>query len=630
VVNATEEIKSRLDIVDFIQQYVRLEKTGINWRANCPFHQEKTPSFFVSKARQRWHCFGGCGDGGDIFSFLMKIEGLEFPEALAALAKRAGVEIKREDPRIQSERNRMYAICEAAAVWFAGELQKNIAAMEYVRGRGLQEKTIADFRVGFAPDGWRNLLEHLIAKGFRADDIEKSGLAIKSDRQVSATNYQLPTATYYDRCRSRIIFPISDANGRVTAFGGRVFSDTDVSAQTHADKTRNDAEIGLRNSALSQRSSAATTAAKYINSPQTPIYDKSRTLYAFDKAKQPIREKNSCVLVEGYMDAIMSHQAGITNAVAVSGTALTDHQLRAIRRLTDTIISSFDSDSAGERAAKRSLDLAAAHDFKRLVAVIPSAEGKDPADIVVKNSARWEAIVVGARPVMDYYFETACANHDAASPDGKKAVAADVVPHIAELANEIEKSHWVRRLADTLSVAEDAVWKEVEKSAQNDNSGSGAFADSPVNIRARGRIEELEARLVGALLLRPEKAALLASAPVFGKDFFSNAFYGTLFETLKEGKPVNVATGYNSAGLSKGAEGEMQDIMFRAEVAFQNIEKKDEEIVLCARELYKERMKSRLAELSQKIKDAERNSEAEHLHNLMRDFQETSRKLNIL
>ncbi|MDO8600746.1 MAG: CHC2 zinc finger domain-containing protein [bacterium] len=622
--NATEEIKSRLDIVDFIQQYVRLEKSGINWRANCPFHQERTPSFFVSKARQRWHCFGGCGEGGDIFSFLMKIEGLEFPDALAVLAKRAGVEIKREDPRVQSERNHAYAICESAAVWFAGELQKSSLALEYLKGRGLTEKTIADFRIGFAPEGWRNLLEYLVAKGFRADDIEKAGLAIKkSDTPYSASG----TSGYYDRFRSRIIFPISDANGRVIAFGGRVFE-----PQTHAEKTQNNAETGLRDSALApldaglsngvnQHSSAAAIAAKYINSPQTPIYNKSRVLYAFDKAKQPIREKNSCVLVEGYMDAVMSHQAGVANTVAVSGTALTDHQLRAIRRLTDTLVSSFDSDSAGERAAKRSLDLATTHDFKRLVAVIPSEEGKDPADIVVKNPARWEEIVAGARPVMDYYFETACARYDIKNPDGKKAIAGELIPHLAILVNEIEKSHWVRRLSGELSVPEESVWKELAKFSVRSNDEHTPFADTPAESRGRTRIEELEARLVGALLMWPEKASLLAGAPTMGKEFFASAFHGTLFEMLKAGKPVSVGTG-------QGTESEMQDLMFRAEVAFQNVEKKDDEIVLCAREIYKEKMKGRLTELSQKIKDAERNHEAEHLDGLVRDFQETSRQMN--
>lgn len=586
MLNQTEEIKSRLDIVDFIQQYVRLEKTGINWRANCPFHQEKTPSFFVSKARQRWHCFGGCGEGGDIFSFLMKIEGVEFPDALATLAKRAGVEITREDPRVQSERNKMYVICEAAAEWFSGELQKNLAAGEYLKERGLFEKTIADFRVGFAPEGWRNLFSYLTAKGFRPDDIEKAGLAIKSEKPGAGSSH-------YDRFRSRIIFPIADANGRVIAFGGRVF---------HQQPTTDNQQL---------------TEAKYINSPQTPIYDKSRTLYAFDRAKQSIREKNSCVLVEGYMDAVMSHQAGVANTVAVSGTALTDHQLRAIRRLTDTVVSSFDSDSAGERAAKRSLDLAVPHDFKRLVAVIPSAEGKDPADIVVKNPVRWTEIVAGAKPVMDYYFETACARHDVKNPDGKKAIAGECIPHIAILANEIEKSHWVRRLAGELSVPEESVWTELAKFAVQGNDGHTAFEDTPAQNRGRTRIEELEARLVGALLLWPEKASLLASAPAMGKEFFSSAFHGTLFETLKEGKPVNVAT-------AQGTESEMHDLMFRAEVAFQGVEKKDEEIVLCARAIYKEKMKGRLSELWQKIKDAERNRETEHLAGLLKEFQEVS------
>ena len=297
MLSQTEEIKSRVDIVDLIQSYIKLDKAGINYKAVCPFHSEKTPSFFVTPSRQRWHCFGGCSEGGDIFTFVQKIEGVDFPEALEILAKRAGIQLTREDPKLSSERKRLYDICEVATKYFEKQFKENGAVEKYMKDRGVSDETLRSFRVGFAPDGWRNLMAHLLEKGFRAEDAERAGLAIKIQNQSRSSQSQNP---FYDRFRGRIIFPIADGTGRIIGFGGRIF------------------EAGTK------QNSAVSTEAKYINSPQTPIYDKSRVLYAFDKAKQEIRKQNVCILVEGYMDTIMSHQAGFTNTVAVSGTALTE------------------------------------------------------------------------------------------------------------------------------------------------------------------------------------------------------------------------------------------------------------------------------------------------------------------
>ncbi|MDP3784525.1 MAG: DNA primase, partial [bacterium] len=287
-----DEIKSRLDIAELVGSYIRLQKAGANFKALCPFHNERTPSFNVSPARQIWHCFG-CGKGGDMFEFIQQIEGVEFGEALKTLADRAGVELKREDPRLKSERTRQFALLEEATKFFEEKLwQGGVEPLEYLKKRGLQDETIKTFRLGYASDEWRALGAHLKQKarlpdgqGFSEKDLENSGLAVKSGQG------------YYDRFRGRIIFPIFDYSGRVVAFGGRVFPEREQEA-------------------------------KYVNSPETALYQKSKILYGLNFAKSEILRASECVLVEGYMDVIMSWQGGVKNVVAASGTALTADQLK--------------------------------------------------------------------------------------------------------------------------------------------------------------------------------------------------------------------------------------------------------------------------------------------------------------
>jgi DNA primase len=317
-----EDIKSRLDIVELIGSYLRLQKAGANFKANCPFHNEKTPSFVVSPSRQIWHCFG-CSKGGDIFKFVMDIEGYDFPESLRYLADKAGVEVKREDPALKSERNRLLAVMEEATKFFEsnsaiGLLSKQNNPIVYLQGRGLTAETIKEFRLGYAPDEWRSLFNHLIAKSFTPADIVKAGLAIEN-KASSARNQ-----SYYDRFRGRIIFPIFDYNGRVVAFGGRIYPEK-------------------------------KDAAKYVNSPETLLYQKSKILYGLNKSKAEILREGSCVVVEGYTDMIMSWQAGVKNVVASSGTAFTVLQLNILHRLCDKLYAAFDMDLAGTEASRRGL-----------------------------------------------------------------------------------------------------------------------------------------------------------------------------------------------------------------------------------------------------------------------------------
>lgn len=583
--SSVEEIKSRLDIVEFIQGYLRLQKAGINFRANCPFHGEKTPSFFVTPTRQIWHCFG-CGKGGDIFSFAMEIEGIDFSEALKLLATRAGVILAREDPALRSERNRLYDINEAATLIFQYVFSRTPAVQEYAAKRGLTEDTIKKFRIGFCPQSWDFLLKDLLKKGFTKEEIERAGLIIKSPDGSS----------WYDRFRSRIIFPITDFNGRVIGFGGRIFTDP---AQTSANKDK--------------------TEAKYINTPQTMIYDKSSVLYGFDKAKQEIRAKNNVVVVEGYMDCVMSHQAGVIHTIAVSGTALTHQQLKSLRRLCETIICSFDTDVAGESATRRSLALASEFDFERRVVTIPS--GKDPADTILENPLLWQDAIIHAQPVVDFYMAKAFGRYDPRTPDGKKAIANIVLPFVDDLSDAIQRGHWIKELAARFEVSEEAILKELER-RRRDGQESYVHNDTPAFIpptEINGRRERLEERFLAFLSLMPEierKIELRNDIINFRSSVNQNLF--SMLTTPK----VN----HSSESLLS----EIEMLMFKNEVLMENVRDIKEEFAVCKREFEKECIKEKLVELGDHIQHKEQEGAHDEVAKLLQDFRTFSEKLKLI
>lgn len=576
-----EEIKSRLDIVEVIQGYTRLQKSGINYRAVCPFHSEKTPSFFISPARQIWHCFGGCGEGGDIFKFVMKIEGLDFPEALRLLAQRAGVVLKREDPSISSERNRLYDLCEEAALVFQKNLSLTPAAQSYLKKRGVAENMIKEFRLGFAPQSWDFLLKALSQKGFRKEEVEKAGLAIKSEDHSS----------YYDRFRSRLMFPITDANERVIGFGGRIFQ-------------------------LAGSAQAMTNEAKYVNIPNTLIYDKSRALYGFAKGKNEIRSQNQVVVVEGYMDCLMSHQAGVKNTIAVSGTALTSEHLKMLRRLCENIISSFDTDQAGEQATKKSLALAAQFDFERKIAAIPA--GKDPADTVLENPELWVKAVAEAKPIVEFYFAKVSREKNPNTVQGKKEIAVVLLPLLAELKNEIEKAHWVGKLAELLEVKEETVWKELEKK-------SLAFA-APGETRTEGqkttisRRELLEERLLTLLtLIKKEIQDRELKDHVI---IFTSTLRQNLFDMLRNEAAIPAATA--------DFKNELEVLKFKGEALKEISKNPEEEFLICKRELERESIKEELLKIGAAVDRLEKANRAGEITPLLQSFRSLSEKLKTL
>jgi len=415
--STTELIKSRLSIVEVIGSYIKLQKAGANYKAPCPFHSEKTPSFFVSPSRDSWHCFG-CNKGGDLFNFVMEIEGLDFVDALKNLAQKAGVEVEASNKEYDSERSRLLKLVNDAKIFYQNELAKEPEVISYLKNRGLKIETIKDFEIGFAPDGWKNLYNFLIGRKYPLSMLEKTGMAIKKEGTTSGQG-----VSFYDRFRNRIMFPVKNSSGQAIGFSGRIFKEKE-------------GEMG----------------GKYINNPQTVLYDKSRVLFGLDKAKQEIRKNDLCIFVEGQMDVIMSHQAGVKNAVAVSGTALTQEHLNIIKRLTENIAIAFDKDEAGARASKRSIDMALLEGFEVRVVLIPS--GKDPADTIKENAGTWIEAVKESKHIVDFYLELITDSKD---------IKEVILPYVKLIPDEIKKASWIKKISEKYGIKEESVWAEMEK-----------------------------------------------------------------------------------------------------------------------------------------------------------------------
>ncbi len=428
---AVEQIKERLPVNEVIGQYVKLEKSGASYKAKCPFHNEKSASFFVSPDRGGYYCFG-CGAKGDIFTFVEQFEGLDFRGALKVLAERAGVQLT-FDAKSDGERDRLFQIMEVATEYFEAQLLKSKEALEYVKKRGITDATREEFRIGWAPEGWQNLIDHLRGKKFSDMLIEKAGLAKKNEQ-----------GKFYDRFRGRIIFPISDSSGRVIAFSGRIHPKLDDGK-----------------------------GAKYLNSPDSPLFDKSQVLYGLDKAKSDIRRMNYSILVEGQMDLVMSHQAGIKNTVASSGTALTAESantsgavsnLNLVRRLSPNVILAFDSDKAGRMAAMRAVATTALS-LGMAVKIADIEGGKDPADIVLANPEDWKNILRNAKHVIEY--ELGNVLKDVADPHKMgRAVKDRIFPYLARMDSEMDKALYVKMISEKTNVSEQAVWDDLRAFAK--------------------------------------------------------------------------------------------------------------------------------------------------------------------
>lgn len=567
----TEQIKARLSIADVVGGYLKLERAGANFKARCPFHNEKSASFFVSPARETYHCFG-CNRGGDIFTFVQEIEGIDFRGALKVLAERAGVELTPVHSREATERDRILRALEDAATHYEENLARTPRVFEYLTGRGLTKETVKHFRIGYAKDEWRALYDALRKKGHTDAIIEKAGLSVKTEKG------------YYDRFRGRVMFPIADGSGRVIAFTGRILPDN-----PQADK-----------------------AAKYVNSPETEVYHKSRALYALGKAKAAIRREGAVILVEGQMDAIMSHQAGVEHAIAVSGTALTDEHLELLRRLTDRIIVAFDADAAGVAASRRGVDMALKLGFEVRAARITG--GKDPADLVHENPEAWREAVAHTEHIIDFYLGTALA---AGSDERARrmAVSEAVLPYVALLQNSIDQAHFVAAIAQRLGLREDPIWEELKK-----KRAATAPAASAAPVRTA------DAGAPTAAPSRKERIARRIAGVVFWQEHGSGAAVDTA--ALRE--RVNaLADEHLSATLAAGGDAS-KDLAFEAEVYYEGSADLAGEVSELMRNFEEEHLRERLEREMERLRQAEGSGDADHARRILKECQAISSALNRL
>ncbi len=552
-----EQIKQRLSVEEVVGAYIKLQKAGGNFRAPCPFHSEKAPSFYVSPAREIWHCFG-CNKGGDIFEFVKEIEGVDFPESLKILAERAGITLTYQNPKLRTEKTNLIDLMKDATYFYQKKLAENKEVLNYLWKRGVKNETLKDFNIGFAPmeeEGWRNLFNYLKGKGYSGDQMEKAGLAVRKD-----------AGDFYDRFRGRIMFPLKDGSARVVGFSGRIFGPEKEG-------------VG-----------------KYVNTPQTDLYDKSKVLYGFDRAKMDLRSKDSCVLVEGQMDVLMSHQAGVVNTVAVSGTALTYDHLKAIKRFTENLVMAFDSDEAGLKAAKRSMDLALQAGFETKAVFLEN--GKDPADVVNEDSEIWIRAIKNAKHIIEFYFDVLKQKHGEDSRQFKLAVEKNIVPYIGSIQSGVDKSYWVNKVADKIGVKEEIIWREVKKAGSFSESLDQIPKDDLVSQnKSKNRLQLLEEKILGIVLWKKDNSFL----PDFMK----------------------------SDVLDKLKEEDKNRLALEAELCYDGIEEKvlKEEIGGLTNEFKKEDVKMRLEDLAEEVRKLELEGKTDDLEKKMKEFQKLSKEL---
>jgi DNA primase len=450
---AVEEIKERLSIVDVVAPHVKITRAGKSLIGLCPFHKEKTPSFHVSAERGTYHCFG-CGEGGDIFSFIEKVDGVDFKTALKMLAEKAGVKLEsRQGGEDTSRKERLREAMQKAGQWYAGKLA-GTAAEVYAKKRGLTPETIGRWNVGYAPDGWRGLLEEFSTHGFTTDELLGAGLIKEADGKPG---------TYYDRFRDRLMFPINDVAGRVVAFTGRALS--------------------------------ADEMAKYLNSPETPLYHKSDVLFGMDKAKDAIRVRGFAILVEGQMDAVLAHQAGFENVIALSGTALTERHVALLKRYSENLMLVLDADTAGLTATAKSAQLALREGLRVKAVRLPL--GKDPADLICEDPQDFAARVKSAKPVVEFFLSVLAEKE----PDPHRLLRtaeAVVLPLIAAMKSPMEREHFIQSTARALSLSTEAVRESLGRLPKEGAAVATTIATAP-RTPTRPSKELRAEQLLGAL-----------------------------------------------------------------------------------------------------------------------------------
>ncbi|RME49559.1 MAG: DNA primase [Caldilineae bacterium] len=622
-----DEIKSRLDIVDFVTAYVpSLKKAGRTYKGLCPFHAEKTPSFVVFPETQSWHCFGACSTGGDIFTFLMRREGYTFGEALKVLADRAGVPLRERTPEEEEAdrtRQKLFDLVAAAADFFHRLLLQSPQAefaRAYVQQRGLSPQTVRQFQLGYAPDGWETLKRHLQERGYREADLLAAGLIVARDDGSPG----------YDRFRDRLVVPIRDLRGRVVGFGARALHDNQVP--------------------------------KYLNSPQTPLFDKSTLLYALDVAKNAIRDTGQAVIVEGYMDALQAHEHGFRNVVAQMGTALTEPQLKQLRRFTNTFILALDADSAGSAATLRGIHTARQTlaktkvggftprgevrlqgelDADIRIAALPP--GKDPDDLLREGTGAWQKVVDTALPLVDYYIQTVTARLDLNTARGKAVAVQEILPLLRELGNPIEQEHYLQQLARIVKIEERTLKAELQRTPGiaapppppppplPPTRTEAVSPAAPADTTATARLEAYcLAMLIGqpAALEQVNQTLFNQGQDVLAVEDFTSTENGALFLLIKrwaaEDAPLDTLTAQAGDHLA-GRLASLIDLWHSQPASpIEHILRELPKIIL---RLRRRRLKAQIKTLNQLQKEALENDDPETVVHCQTLIAETNRKL---
>jgi len=595
MLSTVEQIKDRLDIVEVIQGYIRLNKIGANYKACCPFHNEKTPSFTVSAEKQIWHCFG-CGLGGDIFGFVMQMEGVEFKDALRILAEKAGVKLEKQNPKLVSRKEKIESALKEAEIFFQNQLfntSEGKMALKYlIDERGISQESIKNFGLGYAPNQWQALS---IKAGLPAMALVEAGLAYKKD----GTNEVI------DRFRGRIMFPIKNGQGRTVGFGGRIFEQ----AYNDPEKIK---QVG-----------------KYINTPQTLLYNKSQILYGLDKAKNAIRGLGECILVEGNLDVIASYQAGVENVVATSGTALTEEQVKIIKRLTDKVILAFDMDQAGIDAMQKSVDITLKNGFN--ISILVNTSGKDAAEIAKNDPEEWKNAVKNSIGIIDFYFQVVFKELNLDNPVNKRIVATRLLPIIMKMSDSITQADALRRLAEKLNINERILRESAFAPAGTvtDRSADKSISGQSRNtaIRHKSKRALLEEKILSILI-----GGHCHSLEIFSKLGFSSDDF--LDEELKKvAKCAWNLLERDSAIDFKKIQKELRDsvsnntvdcLLLMAEEKTDDPIKEIENSVMA---MQKMSLRTILESLGNDIKEAERKNDRKALRVLLEDFEKFSKKM---
>ena len=580
--NTLNEILSRIDIVELISEYLPLKRAGRGYTALCPFHHEKTPSFIVSQQKQIFHCFG-CQAGGNAFGFLMKYDRLEFPEAVETLAKKAGVLIPRDERQIKNQgiSQELHKINEIAADFYSNLLHspEGAAALNYLKKRGMPPETIWKFRLGYAPDKWDGLLNYLRSKNIPLSLIEKAGLIIAKDNQG-----------YYDRFRQRIIVPISDVRNRVIAFGARVLDNS---------------------------------LPKYINSPETAVYSKSKTLFGLNLSKEAIITQDCAVIVEGYFDLIAPFQAGITNIAASCGTALTTEQARLLKRYSRNIVMIYDADDAGQSATMRSLELLVEEDMN--VKVVRLEKGYDP-DAYIRHSGpeEFRALILGAKDTVDYMLDTLKAKYDPADISQKARIASEILPLVAKFKNEILKSEYLKKLSRELGVSESSLTAEIKKTKTTGYTDKRENSAGPRPAIRQAQSFCAESMLVKILLEENELIEHLREK-ILPKDFKDNRLsriIARMFELSHDkeiARPQSLLNHFNETEIS-------QTICELAASELPEISDKLKLLNDCVNKIKEKSRKSKQEDLCEQIRLAQHSKDENRIYQLLNEFKFLTKK----